>query len=103
MYIEDKNLSFMQKYTFTFISLFVLALIAIPLFLLSKKAQHTPQIGVVTQPIISVTPPPPLTSSNVEPTLTAQDSQLQQTLDQADSDMKAADAIDSSQDSVQGL
>lgn len=102
MYIEDKHLSFMQKYTFTFISLFILALVAIPLFLFSRKPQH--QIATVTHPTVFASPTPaPLTTTNVEPTLGAQDSQLQQTLDQADSDMKAADAIDSSQDSTAGL
>jgi len=92
----------MQKYTFTFISLFLLALIAIPLFLLSRKPQ--PQIGIVTQPSITVSPTSaPLTTSNVDPTLAAQDTQMQQTLSQVDTDMKAADAIDSSQDSTAGL
>lgn len=93
--------SFFQKYKFTLISLFIIVLAAIPLLLLSNSANK--KTATSPTPVATSPSQEPLSASNVEPTLSATDTQMQQTLNQADVDLKAAAQIDTTQDSTTGL
>ncbi len=93
--------SFFSKYKFTLISLVILLLAIIPLAALSKQHKATTNI---TGPVATPTPTTvPFTSDNAQPTIDAADQSIQSALQQADTDVQAANQVDASQDNVTGL
>ncbi|HSD98806.1 MAG TPA: hypothetical protein VLB73_03870 [Patescibacteria group bacterium] len=99
---ESGQRNFLQKHKFTVISLLIIILAAIPLLLLSNTSRQKKSSQSVSQ----ITPSPtatPLTTQNVDPTLSQTDTDMQTTLNQMDSDIKAVGQIDASQDSTSGL
>lgn len=95
----------MGKYKALLIFLFLLIVIAIPVYLLlSTKAvsKHIAynQLIPTQQPSPTVTP---LTPSSADTTLSATDTQIQITLNQVDADLQSVNAINSSQDTTSGF
>lgn len=103
MSIVPTKQSFFSKYKFTLISLFIILLAAIPLLVLSNKKPTTQQPTSQTA-VVSPTPTVvPLTASNADTTFNKADQQMQQTLNQADTDLQTVNQINTSQDSTSGL
>lgn len=100
--MEPTNSSFFKKYKFTLISLFIIVLAAIPLLLLSNTGSKpkTTQTAQVVSPTPTSTP---VTTSNVEPTLTQVDTDMQTTLNQVDTDLQSVSQVDTTKDSTSGL
>jgi len=93
--------SFFKKYKFTLISLLIIILAAIPLLLLSNtgtKPSTTQKIATSPSPTAS-----PVTTSNVDPTLTQVDTDMQKALNQVDIDLQSVSQVDASKDSTTGL
>ena len=90
----------MQKYKFTLISLLIILLAAIPLIIFSRfESQKKPTQQTMQRVSPTATP---LTTENVQPTLTQIDNSMQQTMNQLDTDLKTSQ-VDSSQDTTAGL
>lgn len=99
--MSTQSPTFMQKYKFTVISLVIILIAAIPLLLLSKK---TSPKQMQTAQVVSPTPSvAPLTPQNADARLEKADTDMQQTLNQVDTDLNAAAQVDASQDSTAGL
>lgn len=98
---ESDQRSFLQKHKFTLISLFIILLAAIPLIIFSNsESQKHPAIQKTIQ---SVSPTAtPLTTNNVEPTLTQTNAEIQGAMTRLDTDIKASQ-VDTSQDTTTGL
>lgn len=94
------NPSFFAKYKFTLISLLILVLAIVPLAILSKQHKASTNTAVVASPTPTTVP---FTSENAQPTIDAADQQIQSALQQADTDVQAANQVDASSDNVTGL
>ncbi len=99
--MDSQSPTLMQKYKFTIISLVIILVAAIPLLLLSKKS-----LPRVMQTMRTGSPLPtigPVTQQNADAALQNADNEMQQTLDQVDADLNAANQVDASQDSTAGF
>ena len=95
--------------TYVIIGAIVLVLAALVLgYLYWKNMQATPGVPVVSQPAATIPAAAvpavePVTTGNLDQTLNTTDTKVQQAVDQANTDMKALDSIDKTQDSTTGL
>lgn len=102
--VDSRQESFLSKYKFTLLSLAIILLAAIPLILLSNKKPTMAPNQPVAQATVTPTPTvTPITSQNVNQQLDQTQQDMQNTMTQVDSDLKAAAQVDSSQDSTTGL
>lgn len=103
--LETQKPSFFSKYKFTLVSLGIILIALVPLFLITRNRQATPApMARVTAPSPSATPTPiPLTQQNVQPTLAATDTAIQDALTQSNQDLNSVSQINTSQDSTAGL
>ena len=105
--IEERQApSFFQKHKFTLISVAVLVLALIPLIFLTRMGKKSPsasQATTQTAQVIATPTTPPLTQQNAQPTLDATDQQMQQALDESQTEINTVDQINTSADSTSGL
>ncbi|HET9946718.1 MAG TPA: hypothetical protein VFQ63_01510 [Patescibacteria group bacterium] len=106
--LPPQNQSFFTRHKFSIISFIILILALIPLIVLSqspkKKTTEKLSSAGFVQPTVSPTPTiMPLPPEKALPTIQATDQNIQNALNQANSEVTAASQIDMTQDSTQGL
>ena len=102
---ERPTPSFFTQHKFTIISVLVLVLALIPLIILTQGHKNvTPVANTTAQTEITPTPTTqPITQQNAEPTIDATDQQIQQALDESQTEINAVNQINTSADSTTGL
>ena len=99
--LEERKLSFFSQHKFTIISIVILIAALIPLILLSQmqKKQSASPVAVTA----TASPTPTLTQDNAQPTLDQQMQNVQNALDNSQTDLNTVSKIDASADSTSGL
>lgn len=100
--IEERHTSFFSQHKFTIISIAILVVALIPLIVLTqmqKKQTSSSPVSTITQ----TSPTPALTQDNAQPTLDQHMQNIQDALDNSQTDLNTVSKIDASADSTSGL